>query len=329
MFVYTQKDYLELEKIFCKETNVMKDTETKYQYVSTEVESKKSNKKHQRHDKIIRDILNDKEEISKIINKYINVKNEIKKEQIEKYETRYITNNYQNKEADVVYKLKGKEVYFLIEHQTKVEKAMAYRMAEYSLEIMRSRIRNKIYEQTRYPRVIPVVIYTGRPKWTAERVLTKIQEEYKIKNNKNQIQLGYNLIDIRKKEEAIEDDLLISKISILEKAESTEEILEIIDKISKKIANEEKRTNLKRIIEYLLDDKILKEEMEAIREKLKNKERDDFMRVHEVIRRDREKYKKEGKLEQAIIVAQKMLEENIDVNLIMKITGLKKEQFMK
>ena len=83
------------------------------------------------------------------------------------------------------------------------------------------------------------------------------------------------------------------------------------------------------IEEYLLDDKILKEEMEAIREKLKNKERDDFMRVHEVIRRDREKYKKEGKLEQAIIVAQKMLEENIDVNLIMKITGLKKEQFMK
>ena len=329
MFVYTQKDYLELEKIFCKETNVMKDTETKYQYVSTEVESKKSNKKHQRHDKIIRDILNDKEEISKIINKYINVKNEIKKEQIEKYETRYITNNYQNKEADVVYKLKGKEVYFLIEHQTKVEKAMAYRMAEYSLEIMRSRIRNKIYEQTKYPRVIPVVIYTGKPKWTAERVLTKIQEEYKIKNNKNQIQLGYNLIDIRKKEEAIEDDLLISKISILEKAESTEEILEIIDKISKKIANEEKRTNLKRIIEYLLDDKILKEEMEAIREKLKNKERDDIMRVHEVIRRDREKYKKEGKLEQTIIVAQKMLEENIDVNLIMKITGLKKEQFMK
>lgn len=329
MFVYTQKDYLELEKIFCKETNVMKDTETKYQYVSTEVESKKSNKKHQRHDKIIRDILNDKEEISKIINKYINVKNEIKKEQIEKYETRYITNNYQNKEADVVYKLKGKEVYFLIEHQTKVEKAMAYRMAEYSLEIMRSRIRNKIYEQTKYPRVIPVVIYTGKPKWTAERVLTKIQEEYKIKNNKNQIQLGYNLIDIRKKEEAIEDDLLISKISILERAESTEEILEIIDKISKKITNEEKRTNLKRIIEYLLDDKILKEEMEAIREKLKNKERDDIMRVHEVIRRDREKYKKEGKLEQTIIVAQKMLEENIDVNLIMKITGLKKEQFMK
>ena len=107
-------------------------------------------------------------------------------------------------------------------------------MAEYSLEIMRSRIENKIYEQTKYPRVIPILIYTGKPKWTAERFLNSIQEEYKIKNNKNQIQLGYNLIDIRNKGEAIEDDLLISKISILEKAKNTEEILEIIDKIAKK-----------------------------------------------------------------------------------------------
>ena len=34
-------------------------------------------------------------------------------------------------------------------------------------------------------------------------------------------------------------------------------------------------------------------------------------------------------MQQAIIVAKKMLAENLDVNLIMKITGLKKEQFMK
>ena len=98
-----------------------------------------------------------------------------------------------------------------------------------------------------------------------------------------------------------------------------------------------------------MDDKILKDEMEEIKEKLKNEERDDIMRVHEVIRRDRENYAKEyakgvakearkegvqtglknGKLEQAILDAQKMLAEKLDVNLIMRITGLKKEQFMK
>ena len=349
MFSYTRQDYLELEKIFCKETNILKDVESEYHYDISKEEHKKLNEKHQRHDKIVRDILNDKEEVVKIINEYVNIEKELKKEEIEKYETSYITKSFQNKEADIVYKLKEKEVYFLIEHQTKVEKAMAYRMAEYSLEIMRSRIENKIYEQTKYPRVIPIVIYTGKPKWTAERFLNSIQEEYKIINNKYQLQLGYNLIDIRNKEEAIEEDLLISKISILEKAKNTEEILEIIDKIAKKITNERKRENLKRIVEYLLDDKILKDEMEEIKEKLKNEERDDIMRVHEVIRRDRENYAKEyakgvakearkegvqtglktGKMQQAIIVAKKMLAENLDVNLIMRITGLKKEQFMK
>ena len=69
------------------------------------------------------------------------------------------------------------------------------------------------------------------------------------------------------------------------------------------------------------------------------------MHVHEVLRRDRENYAKgvakvaakeakkegikEGKLKQTVIVARKMLEEKIDIKLITKITGLKKEQFMK
>ena len=78
LFIYTPKDYLELEEIFCKETNVIKDTEIKYQYDLTEEKNEKSNNKHQRHDKIVRDILNNKEEIVKIINKYVNAENKIK-----------------------------------------------------------------------------------------------------------------------------------------------------------------------------------------------------------------------------------------------------------
>ena len=77
--------------------------------------------------------------------------------------------------------------------------------------------------------------------------------------------------------------------------------------------------------------------MEKVKEKLKNEEGSGTMHVHEVLRRDRENYakkareegRKTGKLEQAILDAQKMLAEKLDVNLIMKITGLKKEQFMK
>ncbi len=284
-----------------------------------------SSEKHQKHDKIIRDILNDKEEVVKIINKYIKPKEKLKKEEIEKYETSYITKNFQNKEADIVYKLKGKEVYFLIEHQTKVEKSMAYRMAEYSLEIIRSRVRDKILRTDKYPKVLPVVIYTGIPKWTAKIKFEEMQEEYELEEYITKNQFGYNLIDIRNPKEAIEDDLLISKVSILEKSNNIEELLYIIDKISNKITKEDKRENLQRIIEYLFEDTLQKGQMEEIKEMLKNRKGSDTMHVHEILRRDREKSKKEG----VIMVAKRMLEEKMDVNLIMKITGLKKEQFMK
>ena len=312
MFKYIIEDYLKLERLF---NCLVKEDESIYNYETKE--------KHQKHDKIVRDILNDKEEVCKIINKFGKPKEKLTKEKIEKYETSYITKTFQNKEADIVYKLKDKEVYFLIEHQTKVEKNMAYRMAEYSLEIMRSRIQENNLKKMKYPKVIPIVIYTGNGKWTAEINLRNIQEEYEIENEENGF--GYNLIDIRNKKEAIEDDLLISKISILEKAESTEEILEIIDKISSKVTNKEKREKLQRIIEYLFEDTLSKKEIKKIKEKFKNEEGSDSMHVHEVLRRDREKYAKEGIKK----VARKMLEEKIDVELITKITGLKKEQFMK
>ena len=289
MFKYVIENYFTLKKSLSKVNLQLKEEGIEYHYEPKE--------KHQRHDKIVREILNDKEEVCKIINKYGEVKKELTKEEIEKYETSYITKTFQNKETDIVYKLKGKEVYFLIEHQTKVEKNMAYRMAEYSLEIMRSRILTNSVKIGNYPKVIPIVIYTGRAKWTAKIFLEDIQEKYERGNSKRQNQFGYNLIDIRGKKEALEDNLLISKISILEKAENTEEILDIIDKLSIKINNKEKRTKLQRIIEYLFEDILSKEEMKNIKEKFKNEKGSDIMHVHEVLRRDRERDRKKAREE--------------------------------
>ena len=53
-------------------------------------------------------------------------KEELTEEMIEKYDTKFITSIYEKREADIVYKLKGKEVFFLIEHQTKVLEIYSY-----------------------------------------------------------------------------------------------------------------------------------------------------------------------------------------------------------
>src|SRR5699024_4087007 len=96
------------------------------------------NKQYQKHDKLFREILNRNKEIVRLINRYIKPKKELTEEMIEKYDTKFITSIYEKREADIVYKLKGKEVFFLIEHQTKVDKFMPYRILEYSLEIIRT-----------------------------------------------------------------------------------------------------------------------------------------------------------------------------------------------
>ena len=92
------------------------------------------------HDKLFRDLLNNKEEMKDFLNKYLKL--EINLEDLEKYNSSFITNKYQNKESDIVYKLKNKNIFFLIEHQSKVDKTMLLRLMEYSVEIIRGEIEN-------------------------------------------------------------------------------------------------------------------------------------------------------------------------------------------
>lgn len=52
----------------------------------------------------------------------------ISENEIEKYTSSYITEELKNSESDVVYKLKNENVFFLIEHQPRIDYSMPYRM---------------------------------------------------------------------------------------------------------------------------------------------------------------------------------------------------------
>lgn len=49
----------------------------------------------------------------------------------------HITMDFRGKQVDVLYKLKDKEVYFIIEHQSTKDRNMPYRIMEYEVEVMR------------------------------------------------------------------------------------------------------------------------------------------------------------------------------------------------
>ena len=59
---------------------------------------------------------------------------------MEKYTSSFVNKIFENREADIVYKYKNKNIFFLIEHQTKIDYSMPYRILEYEIEIMKSAI---------------------------------------------------------------------------------------------------------------------------------------------------------------------------------------------
>lgn len=68
------------------------------------------------HDKLFKDLLSDKEEARKFINKFLKLPEPLKKNELELYNSSYITSEYKSKEADIVYKKQNEDIFFLIEH---------------------------------------------------------------------------------------------------------------------------------------------------------------------------------------------------------------------
>ena len=362
MIIYTLYDYFKLYPYVLKKgNNKLSDNRQKY---NLDKANNIKMKQHHKHDKLFRDILNNNKEVAKLINRYVEPKEQITEDMIEKYDTKFLTNIYEEKEADIVYKLKSKEIFFLVEHQIRVDKLMQYRILEYSLEIIRTRMKNikESIEKVGIPKVIPLVIYTGQAKWTAKEKLEEVQVEFEHLKGIDVI-TGYNLIDIRSEQEAIKDGTAIARMSVIERKNDTEDIIEVVKRMSKHIKDKEDRQEFAEEIKYLLSDKLTKEEIEKIEEILIEREgeeamlhaqmviRRDFekareegrkegmLHAQEVIRRDFEKAKEEGRreikekmkkeqLEKLINMAKGFIKENVSVDVVEKITGLKKEQFM-
>ena len=222
---------------------------------------------------------------------------------------------------------------------------MPFRLLEYEVAIIRSavdksKIKNKSYK---IPLVMPIVLYTGKQKWNANKYLEKSQEKIQGLN----IKIGnYSLVDINNytEKELLEDNTFISKMMLIEKSKNTEEIAETLEKIINRIQKEDKEL-LKSIIEIILEEKIgIQKSTELIR-KLES-ESDSMLAIVDMIRKENQMYidmgrkegKKEGKREGKKVgriegkkdtlreIAIKMLKKNLTEKQITEITGISKKE---
>jgi len=142
----------------------------------------------QKHDKGYKGILSNSAVFLHFLRKYFAAAAwtaNISADDLERIDKSFITKGYGKMDSDVIYKLKlaGSDVYFyvLIELQTKVDFTMPFRLLRYMVELQ-----NDIFENTdekirrrkafRMPAIVPIVLYTGKDKWTAKTAYREYTE---------------------------------------------------------------------------------------------------------------------------------------------------------
>lgn len=253
---FTYHDYIYYKKFFKKnkydEVFMLCETEEKYSY------RKQINKPH---DKIFKDVLDDKKEVVTFLNerlKLANTKYALKEDDLEKYNREFITENFQSIESDIIYKKKNQNIFFLIEQQSTIEPAMSYRIMKYQWAIIESAIEKEKLRQKDYklPSVISFVIYTGTEKWEKANYLIDKQE--KLLGCKPEFFENFQFINVNEytKQELLDKEGFLTKVMLLEKAKNYEELEEYLELIMERHLEDRHKELLQRMIKYVYKNKL-------------------------------------------------------------------------
>lgn len=254
---FTYKKYIYYKTVFQKEGNdkyyILCDVQENYKYMRKEVNNP--------HDKIFKEVLDNKKEVVKFLNEMLKLKGTkyiLQEKDVEKYNREFITENFHKIESDVVYKKNDQNIFFLIEQQSTIDYAMPYRILKYNMAIMESAIDREKLRQKNYklPTIFSFVIYTGNKKWNATNYLVNKQE--KLIGCKSKTFANFQVIDINNytKKELLESESLLTKMMLLEKAKSYEELESYLQTIVENRMDCNQRIFFQRLIKYIFRDKL-------------------------------------------------------------------------
>lgn len=154
-----------------------------------------------KQDKIIKK-LNNKKNVCKLLNHFLNFRENVKIDEIQKSKEIKIENIQGNY---ILYELKNRGIYVYFEHLDHIDYNMAYKCLSYSIEIIRNwKEINSNIKNLKYPIVIPIVIYTGHKKWDAKESFKDLKLSY-TKFEDSRINLAYNIINVKDFEKVIDN----------------------------------------------------------------------------------------------------------------------------
>ncbi len=312
---YTMQEHVTEEKINQTENNLQSGSTT-----------------NSKHDKLFKIILSNKQEAVGFIKMVMKPKEDITTKNIELYNKEYITEKFEKRETDITYKIAEKNLYIIIEHQSTVDRTMPYRIQRYKMLLMNEIINKKEMKKVGYefPRVIAIVLYTGRSKWKVEKLedLQRPLEWYK------EIDKEFELVDVNKytEEELMKDELVITKAMLIEKQKDARKVRDILNKINQIVKNKpEKIKLLLEILKFILlnskSEEIRKEADKIIKEYKGGEEA--VLNMVNIYNKALDEQRDAGDRQRQIKTAKRLLKEKMKPEFIAKITDLSIEEIEK
>ncbi len=198
------------------------------------------------HDKSYKDLYSKREVALDLFKNISNAKwvKDLKAEDLTLSNSHYITADYEEKEADIVYKanINNNEVvfYILLEFQSSVDYTMPLRLLFYMCEILKEHAVNAKYKKynknIKIPAVIPIVLYNGEKVWDVPKQFRKMIYNENLFGN-NILNFEYDVFDINNdkkltKEKLIDLKNVTAAIFLLDQKMDAMEFLERIKVIA-------------------------------------------------------------------------------------------------
>lgn len=253
-----------------------------------------------------------------------------------KYESSYITEDYMNRRSDVVYKIKNKPIYIFLEHQSSIDYSISYRIFNYYSLILRDTtdyryIKKKDY---RLPCIIPILLYTGNKKWKLIPNLKNKQEDNPFRKDIHNFKYDFVNIFNYSIQELLNINSMIAYLLATDKCTSTSELLDVLEKLSNIVTDTTRKHSIQRLIIYIYKDYL---KYDTSKELLKKFEEGDDVSmkyawdyVREDLERQRELNRKEGRKEGFVDATRnfivKMLKNGESIDKIKLYSGYSKSE---
>ncbi len=184
MYYFNYNDYIKtIHTINLKNISLLSEEKTNYAI----------NKREEIYRNFIKQILNNKLIISKIINIFLSENRKILSNNLKLYSKS--NSKAYSYNSTIFYLKQNPNIFFLIIYQNKIDTNLQYKTLIECTNIIKKWRKTNNSEPNKFPIVIPIIIYIGKGKWNIQKEIKEFKTTTFGKNNMN---FNYNFIDINK-----------------------------------------------------------------------------------------------------------------------------------